>query len=428
MSRTTRLRIVCLAAVAVCMLGLPTWAGPADLRAGPPALLAQPGVRAAQANAVLSIGSAELEAGASATMPMQTSLSGYLLGAVTVDVQYDPAVVDAVACTDDPDGLFDLHGCNPNYGPDTVRFYAVSTHGVTGNLTLAEITFVAVGQPGDVSPLDLTPEEFNDPSGQPIPVTVENGQIRIVSGNALPAPSGLTATAVSDSEIDLTWTDNSSDETAFHVERSPDGSADWAEIATVAAGVTSFEDTGLACNTPYYFRVRAYRAGDGQYSGYSNTAGDTTGACAGNSLIRIDSAWVKEDASTTVSLSAALASYTLGSATVEIQYDPLVVQATACTPDPGGVFDMALCNPLYAGDTVILTALATAGVRGSPVLAEITFQAVGDAGQVSPLLLSATVFTDPNGYPIPTSVQNGAITLWLPTATQYLPLVLRAYR
>ena len=92
-------------------------------------------------------------------------------------------------------------------------------------------------------------------------------------------PSNLNATAVSDTQIDLTWQDNSSDEDSFHIERSPDGSTGWSEIDSVGAGVTSYNNSGLTCGTAYYYRVRAYRSGDSQYSGYSNTAHDTTDAC-----------------------------------------------------------------------------------------------------------------------------------------------------
>ena len=89
------------------------------------------------------------------------------------------------------------------------------------------------------------------------------------------APTGLTATAASASQINLTWTDASSNETGFKIERSSGGSA-FAQTATVGAGVTFYASTGLTAGTAYSYRVRANNAqGD---SGYSNTATATTQA------------------------------------------------------------------------------------------------------------------------------------------------------
>ncbi len=81
------------------------------------------------------------------------------------------------------------------------------------------------------------------------------------------APTGAVATAVSDSQIDLTWTDNALDETSFKIERSLDGSTAWSLIATRAAEVTSFTDTKLAVGQVYYYRVLANNyTGDSDFS------------------------------------------------------------------------------------------------------------------------------------------------------------------
>jgi len=88
-------------------------------------------------------------------------------------------------------------------------------------------------------------------------------------------PSGLTATAVSQTQINLSWTDNANNETGYKVERSPDGTTGWTEIAgSLPAGTTSYSNTGLTAATTYYYRVRAYNAGGN--SGYSNVANATT--------------------------------------------------------------------------------------------------------------------------------------------------------
>jgi len=96
-----------------------------------------------------------------------------------------------------------------------------------------------------------------------------------VSGPTVPAaPSGLTANAQSTTQIQLTWTDNSSNEDGFKVERSATGSSGWAQIATVGAGVATYTDGGLTASTKYYYRVRAYNSAGN--SGYSNEANATT--------------------------------------------------------------------------------------------------------------------------------------------------------
>ena len=87
------------------------------------------------------------------------------------------------------------------------------------------------------------------------------------------APTNLVATAVSDSEISLTWTDNS-DETGFDVERSPNGVTGWDYIRTTAANETTFKDNGLMALTRYVYRVQARRIDF--TSPYSNTATATT--------------------------------------------------------------------------------------------------------------------------------------------------------
>ena len=108
----------------------------------------------------------------------------------------------------------------------------------------------------------------------------------IASGKKAPlAPSSLTATAVSSSRIDLAWTDNSTDEDGFKIERSLDG-VNFTEITSVGAGVTTYASTGLSASTQYYYRVRAYKGA--LNSAYSNTANATTQALPLNRIITID--------------------------------------------------------------------------------------------------------------------------------------------
>lgn len=86
------------------------------------------------------------------------------------------------------------------------------------------------------------------------------------------APSTLAASAVSGTEISLSWRDNASNELQFHVERLVNGS--FQQIQAVGANVATTRVTGLTAGTSYTFRVRASNAVG--FSAYSNTAAATT--------------------------------------------------------------------------------------------------------------------------------------------------------
>jgi hypothetical protein len=79
--------------------------------------------------------------------------------------------------------------------------------------------------------------------------------------------------------VDLSWTDNASNESAYVVERSPDGVSGWSVVTSaLPAGSVSFRNTGLAASTTYSYRVRATNAAGS--SGFSNVATVTTKAAS----------------------------------------------------------------------------------------------------------------------------------------------------
>lgn len=80
------------------------------------------------------------------------------------------------------------------------------------------------------------------------------------SGKVVPAPpSNLTATSASTTRINLSWTDNSTNESGFKVERKT-GSNAFAVVATLESGITIYSDNGLVPNTTYTYRVYAYNS------------------------------------------------------------------------------------------------------------------------------------------------------------------------
>ncbi|MBC3540039.1 gliding motility-associated C-terminal domain-containing protein [Rufibacter sediminis] len=101
--------------------------------------------------------------------------------------------------------------------------------------------------------------------------TFQLAEWRLFEGDAIVAPSALTAFSTAGDEVHLTWTDFSVNETGFEVERSLDGT-NFAKIATVTANTKVFFDRNLTQNTKYYYRVRTIGAElNSSYSVVSST-------------------------------------------------------------------------------------------------------------------------------------------------------------
>jgi len=85
-------------------------------------------------------------------------------------------------------------------------------------------------------------------------------------GTAPAAPSNLNAVAGGFDRINLSWTDNSSNETGFELLRSISQTGPFVGIFTTGAGVTSYIDSGLNASTSYHYKVRAVgAAGESPY-------------------------------------------------------------------------------------------------------------------------------------------------------------------
>ena len=101
-----------------------------------------------------------------------------------------------------------------------------------------------------------------------------------VSGTIVPptpgisAPTGLAALAGSSRRINLSWTDNASNETVVEVQRSSDGGATWSIVASLSADSMSYVDTSVVGGASYGYRVLAH---NGEVASvHSNTAWVTT--------------------------------------------------------------------------------------------------------------------------------------------------------
>ena len=168
---------------------------------------------------------------------------------------------------------------------------AVSAN-ASDNVAVASVQFlldgVALGLPDTVAPYSFTWDSTGTTNGahtlnarasDAAGNTADATAVSVTVSNAAPvapaAPTGLTGTVVSITQINLSWTDNATNETGFKIERCQGaGCSGFTQIATVGSNVTSYNDTGLAAGASYGYRVRAYNGvGD---SDYSNTVSATT--------------------------------------------------------------------------------------------------------------------------------------------------------
>lgn len=147
----------------------------------------------------------------------------------------------------------------PQYG-DNVIFDATSIKDCTWDLTvtLASLKIMSgyTGKITTVSDTDLTIE------------------VNIISPVPPVPPSGLSATAISSSQINLSWTDNSNTESGYKIERKIGSGGSYTQVADIGKDVIAYSDIGLTKGTTYYYKIKAYNSfGD---SVYSNEANATT--------------------------------------------------------------------------------------------------------------------------------------------------------
>ncbi len=113
------------------------------------------------------------------------------------------------------------------------------------------------------------------------------------------APSSLATSTIDTTSIGITWTDASSDETGFVVQKSTDGSS-YTTVTTTAANATSTTLTGLTQNTGYYVRVAATNSyGDSSYATmsiqYTLAAPPVSASSSVISATEIDVSWGAND-------------------------------------------------------------------------------------------------------------------------------------
>jgi hypothetical protein len=154
-----------------------------------------------------------------------------------------------------------------------VRITLTGTTGnVAGELVNSNGVVVAVINSTSSNPFTLTAPSagsytvnagFKNPSRQWGTTTVN-----IVA--APDAPSLLNSNPINNTQINLSWTDNSNNEDGFKIERKTTASGTYSEIAQVGPNINTYNNTGLTGGTEYCYRIRSYNAvGNSSYSNES---------------------------------------------------------------------------------------------------------------------------------------------------------------
>jgi hypothetical protein len=119
---------------------------------------------------------------------------------------------------------------------------------------------------------NLTATAYPQPNGQG---TAGNTLLSYFIVTDVAPPSNLTAAAVSPRQINLSWTDNSTNEAYFAIERQFGSWQPWVKIGNAAANATSYADTTLQGGNSANYRVYAVK-NEATRSPYSNQAFATT--------------------------------------------------------------------------------------------------------------------------------------------------------
>jgi len=227
-------------------------------------------------------------------------------------------------------------------------------------------------------------------------INVTTGVTIIVVPNA---PSNLTANPDSDTQVTLSWTDNSNDtEDGFSIERKVGVTGTYVVIGTTATGIATYVDNTAAANTTYFYRVDAFTAG--VYSSYSGEASVTTpsptipsGPSSGGSGSGGGGGGggggYSAPASTNNGVTVSGWAYPMSVVTI-LQNGIQVLQTIA---DPKGVFYGSVSNFPAGPYNFYIYATDSLGRKSTPFTFSVTI-AAGATTNISNILLAPTISLD----------------------------------
>ena len=228
------------------------------------------------------------------------------------------------------------------------------------------------------------------------------------TASAPEAPTGLTATADGQTEIDLSWTAPSHDGgaaiTGYRIEVSTDGSS-WSDLVTdTGSTATSYSHTGLAAGSTRYYRVSTINsAGVGDPSNVTNATTESQANRAPGAVGTMPEQVITPGVEITIEVSPYFSDPDGDNLTYSVDSSSLFNQLSVSGSTVTMRNDFLLCEPT----TVTVTAQDDGGLEATqqftvrrsnspPMVSSGTFPAQTiDVGESSPLYMG-NWFSDPD--------------------------------
>ena len=339
------------------------------------------------------------------------------LGYIDVNLTYDPSVARVIGATGTP---FDMTTNNlQNSASGWVRISGMQTigSGLNSPITLSTLTFEAVGNEGDSTPLNIVIESMGYSNATPITTyMVNNGTFTIRPPAYNISISTDSPKKITTKNINATYmitlkntgeiTDNytlsvTNTNGAAVANLSVDSIANLAVGAaeTVLLNVTDDDTFGT-----YNVTVNVISQNEPSKSDNvtvmttvapSISIGDITAATNGEATGAIIIKYVDD----------------VGTADVTLTYNPNVVQVISATDTPFDATTNNLLNNASGWVRIAGMQMVAVGLNSPITLCTLTFKAVGNEGGSTPLTLSVNSMAYSNATLITTYVDNGIFTV-----------------
>ena len=289
----------------------------------------------------------------------------------------------------------------------SVLFNVGSSEGQSANSSMAEISFRAIGDIGDISPLTIEIRNFVDTAGRDISVSNEDGQIKITDA--------LLGDVSCDGQINII---DAMFVFQYDVElREGVIGCSLADPTTMMNLDVCDVNIDGQCNSTDGlfimqcvdgFNVHAF-CPNGQtllQSQHNQNLNQVTKETLTTLHITADIQNSAAGTTATIPITTSVTDGLLGATTVEVRYDPSVLSLNDCNTNPNRDFNTVTCNETFENDgtnpdVVRFSAVSAVGVSGEALsVVDLIFDVVGDVGSSTILDIEIVTAGEPTGATI----------------------------